>query len=95
MHLQWSNCLALSDAGVEYTGGGSGRSLSNTDLLLRCKGTTSKDAASRLILGAVEVKGKWQLSLSGSDNMVDVLQDSKKAKMAVEVIQQVGGPVSP
>jgi len=77
--------------GVEYTGGGSGRSLSNTDLLLRCKGTTSKDAASRLILGAVEVKGKWQLSLSGSDNMVDVLQDSKKAKMAVEVIQQAYG----
>jgi len=76
---------------VEYTGGGSGRSLSNTDLLVRHKATTKRDAASSLILGAVEVKGKWQLGLSGSDSLVDVLQDPKKGKMAVEVIQQAFG----
>jgi len=39
--------LLLVTADMEYTGGGSGRCISNTDLLLRRTGTTDKQAASK------------------------------------------------
>ena len=58
--------------------------------MLRQRGTTDSDALSKLILGIVEVKGKWQLPLTGNDSLLDALQDPKEANMAVKTIQQVG-----
>jgi len=62
----------------------------NTDLLLRRCGTTDRSEASKLILGVIEVKGQWQLSLTCSNCLVGALQDPDKGKMAAKVIQQVG-----
>jgi len=40
-------------------------------------------------MGAIEIKGRWQLGLGASDSLLQVLQSAKKGKMAMEVIQQV------
>lgn len=54
----------LLGIGVECVGGGSGRSSSFTDLVVRRTGQpTSPSQLSLLILGPGEVKGIWQLSL--------------------------------
>jgi hypothetical protein len=82
--------LLLPSADVQYIDAGSGRQMCNTDLLLRRRGTTDKSETSKLILGVIEVKGQWQLSLTGSNCLVGALQDPDKGKMAAKVIQQVG-----
>lgn len=50
---------------AEYAWGGSGRSSSLTDLVVRKSGEQSDlQQLSRLVLGAAEIKGSWQFSCS-------------------------------
>lgn len=76
---------------VEYYGGGSKRSVSFTDLILRQRGITDPTNSSRLLLGAVEVKGDWQVELLDDMLLHAVfLEDSERAQTVIHALQQVG-----
>jgi hypothetical protein len=80
--------------GVEYTGTGSGRQLSTTDLLLRECGTSQRNALSKLILGIIEVKGDWQLKLSEEDDLISAFDDPLRTEMVTEITQQGARQIS-
>ena len=75
--------------GAECVGGGSGRSLSFTDLVVRKRGQVSNpEHLSALILGAGEVKGAWQLELQRGEKLEDMLRDPKRIDTCVLALQQ-------
>lgn len=75
---------------AEYTGGGGGRSLSFTDLLMRPAGALSDPAdLSSQVLGTVEVKGDWQFSLQQGERLEDALHDPRRVGDIVQAVQQV------
>ena len=75
---------------VQCTGGGSGRSMSFTDLVVRPTGAQSNLAdLSSQILGTVEVKGDWQFSLKRGERLEDALHDPKRIEGIVQAVQQV------
>lgn len=76
---------------VECTGGGSGRSMSFTDLVVRPAGAQSNPAdLSSQILGTGEVKGDWQFQLERGERLEDALHDPERIGGVVQAIQQVG-----
>ena len=76
---------------VQCTGGGSGRSMSFTDLVVRPAGAQSNLAdLSSQILGTGEVKGDWQFQLKRGERLEDALHDPKRIGGIVQAIQQVG-----
>lgn len=79
----------LLGIGVECVGGGSGRSSSFTDLVVRRTGQpTSPSQLSLLILGAGEVKGIWQLSLQPGETLEVVLRDPTRIDAFLLALQQ-------
>ena len=75
---------------VQCTGGGSGRSMSFTDLVVRPTGAQSNLAdLSSQILGTGEVKGDWQFSLKRGERLEDALHDPKRIGGIVQAVQQV------
>ncbi|WIA20003.1 hypothetical protein OEZ85_005875 [Tetradesmus obliquus] len=77
--------------GTEYIDGGSGRSASFTDMLVRKCGTSVYADASRLVLGVFEVKGSWQLKLDGNMSLQAALADENLGPSVAKVIQQAYG----
>ena len=76
---------------VQCNGGGSGRSMSFTDLVVRPAGAQSNPAdLSSQILGTGEVKGDWQFQLKRGERLEDALHDPKRIGGIVQAIQQVG-----
>mmetsp|Transcript_5430 Transcript_5430/g.12010 ORF Transcript_5430/g.12010 Transcript_5430/m.12010 type:complete len:596 (+) Transcript_5430:322-2109(+) len=75
----------------EYVGGGSNRSVSFTDLLMRHPGITDKAHPGRLNMATIEVKGSWQLPLSPGQDLVEALKDDKLRKDIIPVLQQAYG----
>lgn len=82
-----------ADLGIdtEYVDGGSGRSASFTDMLVRKCGTSVYADASRLVLGVFEVKGSWQLKLDGNMSLQAALADENLGPSVAKVIQQAYG----
>ena len=75
--------------GVECVGGGSGRSTSFMDLILRLRGRTSDpNHLSCLILGAVEVKGSWQFQLERGEKLEDLLSKPERLASCLLALQQ-------
>ncbi|DBB14137.1 TPA: hypothetical protein ACH3X3_001089 [Trebouxia sp. C0006] len=75
--------------GLECVGGGSGRSSSFTDLVVRRTGQpTSPSQLSLLILGAGEVKGISQLSLQPGETLEVVLRDPTRIDAFLLALQQ-------
>ena len=75
---------------VEYAGGGSGRSTSFTDLLMRRVGVHSHPASlSSTVLGNGEVKGVWQFQLEQGERLEDALRDPQRIEGVLHAIQQV------
>lgn len=83
-------CRCFWCTGVEYTGTGSGRQLSRTDLLLRECGTSQRNALSKLILGIIEVKGDWQLKLSEEDDLISAFDDPCALKWSQRSLNRSG-----
>lgn len=82
-------------ADTEFVNGGSGRSASFTDMLVRKRGVSSQKDASRLVLAVFEVKGSWQLKLDGTRPLQEVLAHEELGPSVIEVIQQVSAGASP
>ena len=76
-------------AEAEYTGNGSNRAPSFTDLVLRHASTTNVKHLSSLIMGVVEVKGSWQLDMPPGTSLVDALQDATLRDKFLPALQQV------
>jgi len=75
---------------VECCGGGSGRSMSFTDLVVRPAGACSDPAhVSSQILGTGEVKGDWDFSLKRGERLEDALHDPDRIGGIVQAVQQV------
>ena len=75
---------------IECDGGGSGRSMSFTDLVVRPAGAeTSLADLSSQIFGTGEVKGKWQFQLQRGERLEDALHDPKRIGDVVQAVQQV------
>ena len=89
--VQSANDLAeLLDIQVECMGGGSGRSTSFTDLVVRRAGLLSNPASlSSSVLGTGEVKGIWQFRLRRGERLEDALSDPKKIDRILQPLQQV------
>ena len=74
---------------VECVGGGSGRSTSYTDLVLRkAKHPSDPDQLSSHILGVCEVKGSWQFSIQRGEKLEDLLQDPQRIDGCIHALQQ-------
>lgn len=81
--------------GAKCVGGGSGRSLSFTDLVVRIRGQSSNpEHLSALVLGAGEVKGAWQLDLQRGEKLEDMLHDPKRIDTCVLALQQASHSAS-
>ena len=88
--LKVNNIAEILGIGVECVGGGSGRALSFTDLVVRRRGQVSnQDHLSALILGAGEIKGNWQLNLREGEQLQDMIRDPKRLDTCVLALQQV------
>lgn len=75
---------------MEYLGGGSGRNMSFTDLVLRRFGDVSDPSAlSKLIMAPIEVKGTWQTKLPANRDLTDALSDGKLRAGILPALQQV------
>ena len=75
---------------AEYAGGGSGRSSSLTDLVVRKSGEQSDlQPLSRLVLGAVEIKGSWQFSLQRGETLKALVHDRERIDGVLLALQQV------
>ena len=76
---------------VQCNGGGNGRSMSFTDLVVRPAGAQSNPAdLSSQILGTGQVKGDWQFQLKRGERLEDALHDPERIGSIVQAIQQVG-----
>ena len=88
--LNVNSIAEILGIGAECLGGGSGRALSFTDLVVRKRGQVSnQDHLSALILAAGEVKGNWQLSLRQGEQLQDMIRDPKRIDSCVLALQQV------
>ncbi len=75
---------------MECWNGGSARSLSFTDLLVRPAGAqTDTGALSSQVFGTIEVKGDWQFQLERGERLEDALHDRKRIGGIVQAVQQV------
>ena len=75
--------------GVECVGGGSGRTTSFMNLVLRVSGRPSDpNQLSCLILGAGEMKGTWQFNLQRGDTLEDLLQHPLRIDAFLLALQQ-------
>lgn len=90
-----ANMQSINDAanilgiGAECIGGGSGRSLSFTDLVVRKRTHSSNNKHfSSLVLGVGEVKGAWQLDMQPGDKLEELLRDPKRIDSCVLALQQ-------
>ena len=84
-----NDAAKILDIGAECVGGGSGRSLSFTDLIVRKRGQSSNPQhLSASVLGAGEVKGAWQLDLQRGDKLEDMLHDPARIETCVMALQQ-------
>lgn len=91
-----ANMQSINDAanilgiGAECIGGGgSGRSLSFTDLVVRKRTHSSNNKHfSSLVLGVGEVKGAWQLDMQPGDKLEELLRDPKCIDSCVLALQQ-------
>ena len=84
-----NNAAQILGIRTQCVGGGSGRSLSSTDLVVRkCGQTSNPEHLSALILAAGEVKGTWQLNLQRGERLEDMLRDPKRIDMCVLALQQ-------
>ncbi|KAL0043295.1 hypothetical protein WJX79_000713 [Trebouxia sp. C0005] len=92
-NMQSSNDAAnILGIGAVCIGGGSERSLSFTDLVVRKRTHSSNNKhVSSLVLGVGEVKGAWQLDMQPGDKLEDLLRDPKRIDTCVSVLQQVYG----
>lgn len=80
---------------AEYAGGGSGRSTSFTDLVIRKSGElSSPKRLSRLVLGAAEIKGRWQFNLQRGEALEALLHDPERIDGFLVALQQVCHSVS-
>ncbi|KAL0028592.1 hypothetical protein WJX79_004062 [Trebouxia sp. C0005] len=78
--------------GAECVGGGSGRSLSFADLVVRkCGQSSNPEHLSALVLRAREVQGAWQLDLQRGEKLEDMLRDPKRIDTCVLALQQAYG----
>ena len=72
---------------------GSGRSYSYTDMVILDKsfpqGTGERMELSHKVYGNGEAKDPWQWEVQGGGNLLEVLQDAKKAAKTVETMQQL------
>ena len=90
-----NNAAQIIGIGAECVGGGSGRSLSFTDLVVRKRGQPSNPQhLSALVLGAGEVKGAWQLNLQRGEKLEDMLRDPKRIDTCVLALQQASDSAS-
>ena len=90
-----NNAAQIMGIGAECVGGGSGRSLSFTDLVVRKHGHSSNPKhLSALVLGAGEVKGAWQLDLQRGEKLEDMLRDPKRIDTCVLALQQASHSAS-
>ena len=81
--------------GAECVGGGSGRTTSFMDLVVRKTGQASNpEHLSALILGASEVKGAWQLELQPGESLEHMLHDPRRIDACVLALQQASQPAS-
>ena len=84
-----NDAARILNIGAECVGGGSGRSLSFTDLVVRKSGQSSNPQhLSALVLGVGEVKGAWQLDLQDGDKLEDMLRDPVRIETCVMALQQ-------
>ena len=84
-----NDAARILDVGAECIGGGSGRSLSFTALVVRKSGQSSNPQhLSALVLGVGEVKGAWQLDLQSGDKLEDMLRDPARIEPCVMALQQ-------
>ena len=75
---------------AQYTTGGSGRSMSFIDLLVRPAGAQSNPAnVSGQVLGTGRVKGDWEFELKQGERLEDALHDPDRSVAIVQSIQQV------
>ncbi|KAK9817326.1 hypothetical protein WJX74_005231 [Apatococcus lobatus] len=77
--------------GVECVGGGSGRSTSFMELVLRLKGPSDPDHMSRRIVGAGGVWGTWQFELTRGSKLEHLLHNPQSKDAIVLALQQVYG----
>lgn len=90
-----NNAAQIMGIGAKCVGGGSGRSLSFTDLVVRQRGRSSNpEHLSALVLGAGEVKGAWQLSLQRGEKLEDMLGDPNRIDTCVLALQQASHSAS-
>ncbi len=76
---------------MECCSGGSGKSMSFTDLLVRPAGAQSDpNSLSSQVFGAIEVKGDWEFQLEWGERLEDALHDPERNGEIVQAIQQVG-----
>ena len=76
-------------------GGGGGRSLTFTDLVVRQRGRSSNPKhLSALVIGAGEVQGAWQLELQRGEKLEDMLRDPKRIDTCVSALQQASHSAS-
>lgn len=95
MNLLYSINKAAQVLGImaECIGGGSGRTTSLMDLLLRKSGQLSDpERLSSLVLGAGQVKGQWQLDLQPRETLEAVLRDPERADAVLLALQQASFP---
>lgn len=79
---------------AECIGGGSGRTTSFMDLVLRMSGQLSDPKKlSSLVLGAGEVKGQWQLDLKPGETLEAVLKDPERVDAVLLALQQASFPL--
>lgn len=83
--------MAAKILGIEAVciGGGSGRSLSFTDVVVRKRTHSSNNKhVSSLVLGVGEVKAAWQLDMQPGDKLEDLLRDPNRIDTCVLALQQ-------
>ena len=84
---QWAADLGLD---VECVGGGSGRSVSFTDVVLRLRQRQHSDPkhVSCSILGVGEIKGSWEFQLQRGEKLEILLQDPERIDEFILALQQ-------
>lgn len=93
MHLTQSINQIAASIGINAAcnGGGSGRSASFTDLVVRQRGEPSDpQRLSAIIWGVGEVKGEWQLSIKRGLHLPDALRSDTDRDSFLLALQQVG-----
>ena len=88
MHMLYGLSQAAEDLGwtMEFVGGGSGRSTSFMDVVVRVR--AAQGSASSRIAGAGEVKGSWQFLLARGETLNSLLHDPKQLDGFILGLQQ-------